>query len=496
MAQNILGLMDYVQQQGEKGRQQGQQQSFNRLAGQAYTAPAAQQGALVGQMVGIDPKAGMEVGTQLQTNETDHMKKLGGAARYMAAALQSKNPAQIEGAYQAVRPYLTELSAASGKVPPPQWDPSMEPAVYQAVAQTGGDNATGMPTGFREFEMTAKAAGLQPGTPEYQQAARIALGSEGRASSAGIGFQKVTGADGRERIGRSNPRTGAFEVYNEQTGQFEPMGGPQGQPQPQAQTPQAAPEQLMAQATQMANQGGPGANAAQAEAWLQQQLQATGRQPQPSNPGLAVSRSPEETAAATEDAKQRVSLQYLPQTEAIKASADVSKSNAIAAPELAAKQQKAQQAKEESVSAMNDSIGRIDDLLRDPAFSTVGTFGGDIVGQIPHTVAKDVRAKLDTISARSVIDVLSSLKSLSTNGSSGFGALSEKEGEILRNAAANLNPGQSNAAIQKNLLELKSKLARSRDLISAQEIKFPEDNAGQPATQPASQGGWAIQRVN
>ena len=46
MAQNILGLMDYVQKQGDLGRQQGQTQSFNRLAGQAYTAPAAQQGAL------------------------------------------------------------------------------------------------------------------------------------------------------------------------------------------------------------------------------------------------------------------------------------------------------------------------------------------------------------------------------------------------------------------------------------------------------------------
>lgn len=38
------------------------------------------------------------------------------------------------------------------------------------------------------------------------------------------------------------------------------------------------PDQLMAQATAMANQGGPGKNAAAADAWLQQQMQASGYQ--------------------------------------------------------------------------------------------------------------------------------------------------------------------------------------------------------------------------
>ena len=118
------------------------QNALAKLAGQAYSAPVAQQNALVSQMVGIDPQSGMEMGSALagraQAQEVDHAKRVGGAARYMAQALQSKNPAQIEGAYQAVRPYLAELGAQLGKVPPDHWDPSMEAGVQQIIAQTGG----------------------------------------------------------------------------------------------------------------------------------------------------------------------------------------------------------------------------------------------------------------------------------------------------------------------------------------------------------------------
>ena len=135
---NIIGNALAAGQAGRAAGLQDQatqkQNALAQLAGQAYTAPAAQQNALVGQAVGIDPQAGLSLGSALagrnQAQEVDHVKRLGGAARYMAQALQSKNPAQIEGAWQAVRPYLAQVS---GKEPPQQWDPAMEPALYQAV---------------------------------------------------------------------------------------------------------------------------------------------------------------------------------------------------------------------------------------------------------------------------------------------------------------------------------------------------------------------------
>lgn len=93
----------------------------------------------------------------------------------------------------------------------------------------------GAPSEFRAVDAIARAAGFTPGSEGYKQFMRVHGGIEGRASSAGIGFEKITGADGRERIGRTNPRTGAFEVYDETTGDFVPMGNalPQGGAQQQ-----------------------------------------------------------------------------------------------------------------------------------------------------------------------------------------------------------------------------------------------------------------------
>lgn len=83
------------------------------------------------------------------------------------------------------------------------------------------------PSGYRQFEMMAAAAGLKPGTPEYQKAAQIGLGMEGRASNAGISFDNIVGPDGRKRPTRMNPRTGAYEVWDENAQDFVPITGQQ-----------------------------------------------------------------------------------------------------------------------------------------------------------------------------------------------------------------------------------------------------------------------------
>lgn len=86
-----------------------------------------------------------------------------------------------------------------------------------------------VPAGYQQFEMMAKAAGLTPGTPEYQNAAKIGLGQEGRATNAGYSFSTMKGADGRERIIRRDPRDKnpdtSVMIYDETAGGFVPMGG-------------------------------------------------------------------------------------------------------------------------------------------------------------------------------------------------------------------------------------------------------------------------------
>lgn len=195
MATNLLGIANYIQNQGDLGRQQ----AFNRLAGQAYTAQPAQRNALVGQAVGIDPKAGLELGTQLQTAtkaaETDHMAKLGGAARYMAQALASKNPAQIDGAWQNVRPYLQQLT---GRQTPDHWDPSMEAGLYQAIATTGGDMS-----GKKELiNVGAGGAVFDPVTrkPIYQ--------NPGVDKPANLQVVQIPDGHGGTIQGFADPRTG------------------------------------------------------------------------------------------------------------------------------------------------------------------------------------------------------------------------------------------------------------------------------------------------
>lgn len=81
------------------------------------------------------------------------------------------------------------------------------------------------PAGFRQADMMARAAGFEPGTPEYQNAMKVGLGVEGRAASGGFEFERVEGRDGRKRLQRLNPRTGLPEIFDDASGEFVPMGG-------------------------------------------------------------------------------------------------------------------------------------------------------------------------------------------------------------------------------------------------------------------------------
>lgn len=247
---NIIGNALAAGQAGRMAGLQDQavqkQNALAQLAGQAYAAPAAQQNALVSQMVGIDPQAGMEMGNALagraQAQEVDHAKRLGGAARYMAQALQSKNPAQIEGAWQAVRPYLAQIS---GKEPPQQWDPAMEPALYQAIAATGG---------APEVRGVVVAPGSVLANPT--------TGERMLANPAALQYHDVPMGEGKA--------AGAFDPA---TGTVRPAVGGVGQEGPQIDPMQPFIDQANA-AIQM------GAPQAQVESWLTQQAQRIGAQPQ------------------------------------------------------------------------------------------------------------------------------------------------------------------------------------------------------------------------
>ena len=139
---NIVG-------QFQQGQQYGQAQRANKLAGLAYGAQGADRQAALSQLASVDPRMALGMGSALQqqdaaqaqyqqAQEVNHAQKINGAARFMVQALETKDPARIQGAYQTVKPYLAELGAAQGKVPPDQFDPSMVPMVYQLAGASGG----------------------------------------------------------------------------------------------------------------------------------------------------------------------------------------------------------------------------------------------------------------------------------------------------------------------------------------------------------------------
>lgn len=112
------------------------QNQLRDLASRAYAAPAQERQGLVQQAIAADPEAGFALGDKLETREVDQAKRAGNVADYMLRAFESKNPAQIQGAYQAVKPFFQGI--APNVTLPEQADESMLPMLHQLKAAAGG----------------------------------------------------------------------------------------------------------------------------------------------------------------------------------------------------------------------------------------------------------------------------------------------------------------------------------------------------------------------
>lgn len=136
-AQQGYAFGTQMRQQREEGERR------NKLAGiaqQAYNAPVSEQNALVGQAVGVDPTQGFQLADSLSRSqlnaskaEDDRAQKLRGAAKYMLQAIESKNPAQIQGAHRTVAQFMSGF----GQQFPEQFDEAtMLPKIQEVLAQT------------------------------------------------------------------------------------------------------------------------------------------------------------------------------------------------------------------------------------------------------------------------------------------------------------------------------------------------------------------------
>lgn len=172
---DIIGNAGFVQNQIERGRQAGERRLTRRLAGQTIAGdPQA-----AAQLAAIDPVAAK----QAQGFGDDQVLRLEGLLNFMDQAEKSGNPQAAQQAWQMYgAPYVRQF--ANGTEPTQNWaeaKPLLE-GVRAKIAgiksARAGAQAGNQPSGFQEAHLSALAAGYQPGTPEYQRAMRIKLGTE------------------------------------------------------------------------------------------------------------------------------------------------------------------------------------------------------------------------------------------------------------------------------------------------------------------------------
>lgn len=194
-----------------RGLQVGQQQKQrNQLAELQTLAPQVMGGNLdaTSRAYALDPQTAQAY----QTEGNRQQQQLVGLAKTLKQF--ANNPQMQAGVYRSALPYLKRNFGAEI---PDDFDPaSVMPIVDQVLAVANNTpNFNGQtPTDVRSFQMMTQ--GLTP--EEVERARRINLGLDGRQSSAAIGYQKVKGPDGIERLVAVDPRQIGAQVVGDGTG--------------------------------------------------------------------------------------------------------------------------------------------------------------------------------------------------------------------------------------------------------------------------------------
>lgn len=131
-----LAAIGYVQDQGELGRQRGQQNRLSMLSSQAYSATTPQeQSSLLGQIAQISPQAAQAQQQQFQSQEDRNRKELYGLAQGW-----KKIPSQYRQNYY--DRFLSPRLSAMGMGEQPAYDEaSIDGAADQIIAAFGGGGA-------------------------------------------------------------------------------------------------------------------------------------------------------------------------------------------------------------------------------------------------------------------------------------------------------------------------------------------------------------------
>lgn len=125
----------------------------------------------------------------------------------------------------------------------------------------------------------------------------------------------------------------------------------------------------------------------------------------------------------------------------------------------------------------------------DKAVGETGAFSSGVAARtsfIGGTPAANLKARLTTIASNNVLGVITQLKELSKTGSTGFGQLSDREGNLIQSKLAAVDQSTSPSFLKQALSDLKTQIQRSRKRV---EDAYQDDlDARGEAPAPASGG--------
>jgi len=161
--------------------------------------------------------------------------------------------------------------------------------------------------------------------------------------------------------------------------------------------------------------------------------------------------------------------------DARKAAADARKAEAEAVAAQAKVEQSSPEQRSLQAALANDEI--LDAIAAARNDSYVGGSAGrwaSLPAFFQPQSAINLAGALNTITSRLTLDKLMELKAASSQGASGLGALSEKEGALLRDSVAALGQTQDPARLRDNLAKVERHYRRMMALANGEDFRKPE----------------------
>lgn len=481
-----FGTNQRLQREGEQRRN-----DLSRLAGMAYTAPASEQQALVGQAVGIDPTAGVALGESLNQSRDQRARQLTQRAKLFVGMAEAGNTEAAASMY----PLIAQEARSMGLGDVPlEYSPEMLPALKQFAAMGDGQGSRVQSSRIGAdgniYNVMADGQVVNTGVQADRQ--MWFRDNPGMAPEL-VGKDGVSRPVGQTQASAPNRGPGSLDI-NADLQQFAGLGIPisstrrskakndsvDGVPNSFHLTGEAADiVPRTTQEKQQARQFWEGRGYQVIDEGDHLHIEPPRRGMTTSQIGAPAAARPSEaqTAADVAAAKAQVELGYLPQTEAIKRDSAIQQAVGIETGKNAAEKAAAAPA---TIATLQTSLDSIDALLNSPDLESIVGIGSlNPLNRIPGTNARGLIARADQIAGQAFLAAFNQLK--------GGGAITEREGQAATAAMARLDRSQSLDDYTAALRDLKSAIEPALARASQQRVAPPSA----PST-----GGWGIQKVD